>query len=145
MAGSKGSSCTVNGCDAKVMSDERGQDILPCEWDFKICAECFGDAVTTIVDQGDVPCSATETREREASSAPRAARERPKSASLARRSAPWRMLPDLTSRWKMGGRAACGYAMAAAVPAATPSRARHGSVSPSPWRWWGRVPLGMSS
>uniref|UniRef100_M8BQC4 Cellulose synthase-like protein D2 n=1 Tax=Aegilops tauschii TaxID=37682 RepID=M8BQC4_AEGTA len=31
MAGSKGSSCAVNGCDGKVMSDERGQDILPCE------------------------------------------------------------------------------------------------------------------
>ncbi|VAI68778.1 unnamed protein product [Triticum turgidum subsp. durum] len=45
MAGSKGSSCAVNGCDGKVMSDERGQDILPCECDFKICAECFGDAV----------------------------------------------------------------------------------------------------
>ncbi|KAI5005618.1 hypothetical protein ZWY2020_032861 [Hordeum vulgare] len=31
MAGSKGSSCAFNGCDAKVMSDERGQDILPCK------------------------------------------------------------------------------------------------------------------
>ena len=45
MAGAKGSSCAVNGCDAKVMSDERGDDILPCECDFKICAECFVDAV----------------------------------------------------------------------------------------------------
>ncbi|KAJ1257590.1 hypothetical protein BS78_10G008100 [Paspalum vaginatum] len=45
MAGAKGSSCAVNGCDGKVMSDERGEDILPCECDFKICAECFGDAV----------------------------------------------------------------------------------------------------
>jgi hypothetical protein len=45
MAGAKGSSCAVPGCDAKVMSDERGQDILPCECDFKICADCFGDAV----------------------------------------------------------------------------------------------------
>jgi len=45
MAGAKGSSCAINGCDAKVMSDERGEDILPCECDFKICAECFGDAV----------------------------------------------------------------------------------------------------
>jgi hypothetical protein len=45
MAGSKGSSCAINGCDGKVMSDERGQDILPCECDFKICADCFGDAV----------------------------------------------------------------------------------------------------
>uniref|UniRef100_A0A0E0DVP7 Cellulose synthase-like protein D2 n=1 Tax=Oryza meridionalis TaxID=40149 RepID=A0A0E0DVP7_9ORYZ len=45
MAGAKGSSCAINGCDAKVMSDERGDDILPCECDFKICADCFADAV----------------------------------------------------------------------------------------------------
>jgi cellulose synthase-like protein len=45
MAGARGSSCAVNGCDANVMSDERGDDILPCECDFKICAECFADAV----------------------------------------------------------------------------------------------------
>ncbi|XP_073011401.1 cellulose synthase-like protein D2 [Typha latifolia] len=45
MAGAKGSSCAVHGCDSKVMSDERGVDILPCECDFKICAECFNDAV----------------------------------------------------------------------------------------------------
>ncbi|KAJ3672605.1 hypothetical protein LUZ60_007326 [Juncus effusus] len=45
MAGAKGSSCAMEGCDGKVMSDERGVDILPCECDFKICAECFNDAV----------------------------------------------------------------------------------------------------
>ncbi|RRT48480.1 hypothetical protein B296_00036148 [Ensete ventricosum] len=45
MAGAKGSSCAMQGCDSKVMSDERGVDILPCECDFKICAECFSDAV----------------------------------------------------------------------------------------------------
>lgn len=45
MAGSKGSSCAVPGCDSKVMSDERGVDILPCECDFKICRDCFLDAV----------------------------------------------------------------------------------------------------
>jgi hypothetical protein len=45
MAGAKGSSCAVRGCDGKVMSDERGLDILPCECGFKICADCFGDAV----------------------------------------------------------------------------------------------------
>ncbi|CAD5331906.1 unnamed protein product [Arabidopsis thaliana] len=47
MAGSKGSSCAIPGCDAKVMSDERGQDLLPCECDFKICRDCFIDAVKT--------------------------------------------------------------------------------------------------
>ncbi|KAG5232996.1 cellulase synthase family protein [Salix suchowensis] len=45
MAGAKGSSCAIPGCDAKVMSDERGVDILPCECDFKICRDCYIDAV----------------------------------------------------------------------------------------------------
>ncbi|XP_047317683.1 cellulose synthase-like protein D3 [Impatiens glandulifera] len=44
MAGVKGSSCQIPGCDAKVMSDERGMDILPCECDFKICRDCYLDA-----------------------------------------------------------------------------------------------------
>ncbi|CDY49919.1 BnaCnng18290D, partial [Brassica napus] len=47
MAGAKGSSCAIPGCDVKVMSDERGQDLLPCECDFKICRDCFVDAVKT--------------------------------------------------------------------------------------------------
>lgn len=47
MAGAKGSSCSIPGCDAKVMSDERGVDILPCECDFKICRDCYMDAVKT--------------------------------------------------------------------------------------------------
>lgn len=47
MAGTKGSSCAIPGCDAKVMSDERGNDILPCECDFKICRDCYVDAVKT--------------------------------------------------------------------------------------------------
>lgn len=45
MAGAKGSSCAIPGCDAKVMSDQRGEDILPCECDFKICRDCYTDAV----------------------------------------------------------------------------------------------------
>ncbi|QHO11220.1 Cellulose synthase-like protein [Arachis hypogaea] len=45
MAGAKGSSCAIPGCDSKVMSDERGVDILPCECDFKICRDCYIDAV----------------------------------------------------------------------------------------------------
>ncbi|XP_010276804.1 PREDICTED: cellulose synthase-like protein D3 [Nelumbo nucifera] len=47
MAGAKGSSCAIPGCDGKVMSDERGVDILPCECDFKICRDCYLDAVKT--------------------------------------------------------------------------------------------------
>ncbi|XP_021725817.1 cellulose synthase-like protein D3 [Chenopodium quinoa] len=45
MAGAKGSSCAIPGCDGNVMSDERGEDILPCECDFKICRDCYIDAV----------------------------------------------------------------------------------------------------
>lgn len=47
MAGAKGSSCSIPGCDSKVMSDERGNDILPCECDFKICRDCYLDSVKT--------------------------------------------------------------------------------------------------
>nr|GME00064.1 cellulose synthase-like protein D3 [Ipomoea batatas] len=47
MAGVKGSSCAIPGCDGKVMRDERGEDILPCECDFKICRDCYIDAVKT--------------------------------------------------------------------------------------------------
>ncbi|KAJ0427879.1 putative 1,4-beta-D-xylan synthase [Helianthus annuus] len=47
MAGAKGSSCQIPGCDGIVMSDERGVDILPCECDFKICRDCYVDAVRT--------------------------------------------------------------------------------------------------
>lgn len=47
MAGAKGSSCSVPGCDGKVMSDERGDDILPCECDFKICRDCYFDVLKT--------------------------------------------------------------------------------------------------
>lgn len=45
MAGVKGSSCAIPGCDGNVMSDERGEDILPCECDFKICRDCYVDAI----------------------------------------------------------------------------------------------------
>lgn len=47
MAGTKGSSCAVQGCDGKVMTDERGLDILPCECDYKICRDCYRDALRT--------------------------------------------------------------------------------------------------
>ncbi|CAN4077279.1 unnamed protein product [Withania somnifera] len=47
MAGTKGSACAIQGCDGKVMSDGRGEDILPCECDFKICRDCYIDAVKT--------------------------------------------------------------------------------------------------
>lgn len=31
MAGAKGSACAMPGCDGKVMKDERGKDITPCQ------------------------------------------------------------------------------------------------------------------
>ncbi|KAL1820033.1 hypothetical protein ACET3Z_014902 [Daucus carota] len=47
MAGSKGSLCAIPGCDGKVMTDERGVDILPCDCGYKICRDCYLDAVKT--------------------------------------------------------------------------------------------------
>ncbi|XP_042493391.1 cellulose synthase-like protein D4 [Macadamia integrifolia] len=44
MTGSKGSACGMPNCDGKVMRDERGNDITPCECRFKICRDCFMDA-----------------------------------------------------------------------------------------------------
>ncbi|KAK7273434.1 hypothetical protein RIF29_14483 [Crotalaria pallida] len=44
MAGAKGSACAMPACDGKVMKDERGNDVLPCECRFKICRDCFLDA-----------------------------------------------------------------------------------------------------
>ncbi|XP_028784395.1 cellulose synthase-like protein D2 [Neltuma alba] len=47
MAGAKGSPCAVPGCDGRVMTDERGLEVLPCDCDYKICADCYRDAVRT--------------------------------------------------------------------------------------------------
>ncbi|KAG6779905.1 hypothetical protein POTOM_016307 [Populus tomentosa] len=44
MAGAKGSSCAIHACDGKVMKDERGHDVIPCECRFKICRDCYMDA-----------------------------------------------------------------------------------------------------
>ncbi|KAL9353883.1 hypothetical protein Peur_051853 [Populus x canadensis] len=44
MAGAKGSSCAMHACDGKVMKDERGHDVIPCECRFKICRDCYMDA-----------------------------------------------------------------------------------------------------
>ncbi|XP_028551708.1 cellulose synthase-like protein D3 [Dendrobium catenatum] len=41
----KSSTCSVEGCDGKLMYDERGEELLPCECEYKICRECFDDAV----------------------------------------------------------------------------------------------------
>ncbi|KAF8377961.1 hypothetical protein HHK36_031350 [Tetracentron sinense] len=44
MAGSKGSSCSMPACDGKIMRDERGTDVIPCDCRFKICRDCYLDA-----------------------------------------------------------------------------------------------------
>ncbi|TVU06498.1 hypothetical protein EJB05_49718, partial [Eragrostis curvula] len=43
-ANNKGSRCGMPACDGKVMRDERGQDVHPCECRFKICRDCYLDA-----------------------------------------------------------------------------------------------------
>ncbi|GLT29256.1 hypothetical protein SLA2020_041330 [Shorea laevis] len=45
MAGAKGSSCSMPACDGKVMKDERGNNVTPCECRFKICRDCYMDAL----------------------------------------------------------------------------------------------------
>lgn len=47
MAGAKGSPCAVPGCDGRVMTDERGLNILPCECGYMICGDCYRDALRT--------------------------------------------------------------------------------------------------
>ncbi|KAJ8764963.1 hypothetical protein K2173_010428 [Erythroxylum novogranatense] len=44
MAGAKGSTCSMAACDGKVMKDERGNDVIPCECRFKICRDCYMEA-----------------------------------------------------------------------------------------------------
>ncbi|CAM6125730.1 unnamed protein product [Calypogeia fissa] len=39
------SRCQIDGCDAKAMRDERGGDLHPCECNFKICRDCYLDAL----------------------------------------------------------------------------------------------------
>ncbi|GLJ54057.1 hypothetical protein SUGI_1157130 [Cryptomeria japonica] len=41
----KGSYCAMNGCDGKVMRNERGEEVPPCECNFRICRDCYFDAV----------------------------------------------------------------------------------------------------
>ncbi|KAK4789229.1 hypothetical protein SAY86_020548 [Trapa natans] len=44
MVGSKGSICAMSACDGNVMTDERGQDVTPCDCRFRICRDCYLDA-----------------------------------------------------------------------------------------------------
>ncbi|XP_027108832.2 cellulose synthase-like protein D3 [Coffea eugenioides] len=64
MAGAKGSPCSIPGCDANVMNDERGNDIVPCDCGFKVCRECYIDAVRT----GDGICPGCKEEYKDAES-----------------------------------------------------------------------------
>ncbi|KAJ7524033.1 hypothetical protein O6H91_18G073800 [Diphasiastrum complanatum] len=45
IAGSRRFSCSIPGCEEKVMTDERGRVITPCECGFKICRDCYVEAL----------------------------------------------------------------------------------------------------
>ncbi|KAF8027154.1 hypothetical protein BT93_E0156 [Corymbia citriodora subsp. variegata] len=53
MTGVNGSECALPGCDGRVMSDERGNDVVPCECSFKICRDCYKDV--TMAGDGICP------------------------------------------------------------------------------------------
>jgi hypothetical protein len=46
-AGANGSFCAVPGCDAQVIADKRGVDLVPCECEYKICWDCCKDVLAT--------------------------------------------------------------------------------------------------
>eukprot|EP00249_Psilotum_nudum_P020864 c27878_g5_i1 orf=196-3198(+) len=37
--------CSTEGCDRKAMRDERGNDLFPCDCAYRICRDCYVDAV----------------------------------------------------------------------------------------------------
>nr|ABI75158.1 cellulose synthase-like D8 [Physcomitrium patens] len=41
----RGPTCSVINCDGKAMRDERGEDMTPCDCHFKICRDCYIDAL----------------------------------------------------------------------------------------------------
>ncbi|MCO5574498.1 hypothetical protein L7F22_028283 [Adiantum nelumboides] len=38
-----GRRCAMHGCDGNVIRNERGEDLYPCECNFKICRDCYAD------------------------------------------------------------------------------------------------------
>ncbi|KAG0577200.1 hypothetical protein M758_5G132500 [Ceratodon purpureus] len=47
LACARGTSCAVNGCDGKSLRDERGEELFPCECNFRICRDCYLEALGT--------------------------------------------------------------------------------------------------
>lgn len=45
LGGARGPVCAVDGCDGKAMRDERGEDMTPCDCQFRICRDCYIDAL----------------------------------------------------------------------------------------------------
>jgi hypothetical protein len=45
MAGGRSPACALEGCDGKAMRDERGEDMAPCDCGFRICRDCYIDAL----------------------------------------------------------------------------------------------------
>jgi len=45
LACARGAVCAVEGCDGNAMRDERGEDMVPCDCQFKICRDCYIDAL----------------------------------------------------------------------------------------------------
>ncbi|KAG6554205.1 hypothetical protein Mapa_004121 [Marchantia paleacea] len=43
----RGNTCAVGGCDGKTMRDADGEDIYPCNCNFKICRDCYYDALNS--------------------------------------------------------------------------------------------------
>ncbi|XP_024365235.1 cellulose synthase-like protein D3 [Physcomitrium patens] len=47
LACAPGTICGVVGCDGKSLRDERGEELFPCECKFRICRDCYLDALAT--------------------------------------------------------------------------------------------------
>ncbi|KAL3678232.1 hypothetical protein R1sor_021188 [Riccia sorocarpa] len=43
----RGNTCGVDGCDGKTMRNEHGEDIYPCNCNFKVCRDCYYDALNS--------------------------------------------------------------------------------------------------
>lgn len=46
LGGARGPTCSMDGCDGKAMQDERGDVLFPCDCNFRICRDCYIDALS---------------------------------------------------------------------------------------------------
>ena len=47
LACARGTTCAVQDCDGKSLRDECGEDVLPCECNFRICRDCYMDSLAS--------------------------------------------------------------------------------------------------